>query len=194
MKGQLPGQRQPTQWTATSASAAVVNEVRVRCVGHADADAQADAQADAARADTQADAHGVPYSTSPDTLPRPPPFARHGCCFVPHGDEGGTRAHRRLVPAFSVWGRNGGEADGGEADGGEASAAPAWRRICGSGPTAGGTNGLSHARYAVWVDVSEKDVSAFFGKASGCGGSEAAASARYQCYFIFQSTIHCNLR
>ena len=132
MKGQLPGQRQPTQWTATSASAAVVNEVRVRCVGHADADAQADAQADAARADTQADAHGVPYSTSPDTLPRPPPFARHGCCFVPHGEEGGTRAHRRLVPAFSVWGRNGGEADGGEA-----SAAPAWRRICGSGPTAG---------------------------------------------------------
>ena len=127
------------QWMATSASAAVVNEVRVRCVGHADADARADARAaqDDAEDDTQpyayaqTDTHGMPYNTRPETLPRLPPFARHGCHFAPHGDAGGTRAHRRLVPAFSVWGRRGDDAGGGDAS------ASAWRRICGSGPTAG---------------------------------------------------------
>ena len=139
MEGELRGRRQPTQWTATSASTAVVNEVRVRCVGHADADARADARAaqdDAVEdchsyAYAQTADHGVSYSNRSETFPRLPPFARHGCYFVPHGDAGGTRAHRRLVPAFAVWGRRGGDAGGGDAG------ASAWLRICDSGPTAG---------------------------------------------------------
>ena len=142
-EGELPDRRQPPmQWMATAAEAAVVNEVRVRCVGHADdAAAAADDDDEAAFSAEAPDAcsrlgveaqhamghaRGVPLrSARPDRLSRPPPFARHGCFFVPAGGtdaETPVRAHPRLVPAFSVWGRRGGDA---------------WRWICGSGPTAG---------------------------------------------------------